>query len=61
MLPTGTMTPSRLVNLKDIWWAGNVQADIHIMNLRPLEYIDELIALHPTLVIAHAEGPWQFC
>jgi len=56
----GTLTPNSLVPLDQVWWPGGVWTDIHLMNSRPLDYIDTLLALSPQLVIVHAEGQGSF-
>jgi ribulose-phosphate 3-epimerase len=56
----GTLTPNKLVSLDQVWWPGGVWADIHLMNRRPLDYVDQLVALSPQMVIVHAEGEGSF-
>jgi ribulose-phosphate 3-epimerase len=56
----GTLTPNVLTSLDQVWWPGGVWADIHIMNRRPLDYLDVILALNPQLVIVHAEGEGSF-
>ncbi|HSH55561.1 MAG TPA: hypothetical protein VK983_01900 [Candidatus Limnocylindrales bacterium] len=56
----GTLAPSRLVDVANIWWPGGVRADLHIMTKRPLAHLQMYIALGPQLVIVHAEGEGNF-
>lgn len=44
------------VPLEKVWWPKNVVADIHLMYKRPLEYVETLVSLAPSLVIVHAEA-----
>lgn len=39
-----------------VWWPQGVVADIHLMYKRPLEHIETLVSLAPSLVIIHAEA-----
>lgn len=45
-----TITPAQA------WLPEGVSADIHLMFTRPLEYIETLVSLSPSLVIIHAES-----
>ena len=56
----GTLTPNKLLPLDQVWWPGGVWADIHLMNRRPLDYMDIILALNPQLVVVHAEGEGDF-
>jgi ribulose-phosphate 3-epimerase len=56
----GTLTSNTLLSLDQVWWPGGVWADVHLMNRRPLDYLDMLLALNPQLVIVHAEGEGSF-
>lgn len=55
-LMDGEFAPSVSPNLDQIWWPHNVQADIHLMYQRPMEYMDKLISLKPHMVIVHNEA-----
>ncbi|HUD06626.1 MAG TPA: hypothetical protein VMR34_01950 [Candidatus Saccharimonadales bacterium] len=48
--------PSRLVDIKKIWWPDHLRADLHLMCSEPENYLDEAIRLKPKLVIVHAEA-----
>lgn len=56
----GIFAPVKLVEADQIWWPGGIRADIHIMYRRPIEIMDEIIALSPQLVIVHAEAEGDF-
>lgn len=56
----GSMTPNTLVAVNDVWWPGGMRADIHVMNKRPLDHLEALVALGPQLVILHAEAEGDF-
>ncbi len=55
-LMDGEFAPSRSPDLSHIWWPHEMTADIHIMYQNPMDYIDQLIALKPRLVIIHNEA-----
>lgn len=44
------------VSLEKVWWPKGIVADIHLMYKRPLEHIETLVSLAPSLVIVHAEA-----
>lgn len=44
------------VPLEKVWWPKGVVADLHVMYQRPLEHIETLVSLAPSLVIVHAEA-----
>jgi ribulose-phosphate 3-epimerase len=55
-LMDGDFAKPKSVDLSKVWWPEEVTADIHIMYKHPMDYIDELIRLKPSLVIIHAEA-----
>lgn len=55
-LMDGDFAKPKSVDLATIWWPESVTADIHIMYKNPMNYIDELIRLKPSLAIIHAEA-----
>lgn len=56
----GNFTPNVSVGPTDIWWPGGIRADLHVMHRRPIEIIDQLIALAPQMIILHAEAEGDF-
>ncbi len=44
------------IGLAQAWWSEETVADIHLMYRHPLEYIETLVSLHPSMVIVHAEA-----
>jgi ribulose-phosphate 3-epimerase len=56
----GVLAPRKLIDLDKLWWAGNVLTDLHMMYEQPFQHTDLLIALHPNLVIVHAEALGDF-
>jgi ribulose-phosphate 3-epimerase len=56
----GELTPSRLIEIEELWWPGNAQADIHVMYRRPFEHAALLLNLRPQLIIVHAEAEGDF-
>jgi ribulose-phosphate 3-epimerase len=59
-LADGILAPRQLIDPDKVWWPGNVQADLHLMYKNPTEYLDVLLALHPQLIIIHAEADGDF-
>jgi ribulose-phosphate 3-epimerase len=59
-LSDGDFAPSHTIALSDLWWPGNLTVDLHVMYRQPLDYAEEIIALHPRLVIVHAEADGDF-
>ena len=51
----GEFAPSRTVNLNQVYWGEEKTIDLHLMIKRPSEWLHQIIALHPNLVILHAE------
>lgn len=52
----GEFTPNFLLGLNQIWWPQNWQVDVHLMAKRPSEYVQQLIAMKPSLIILHVES-----
>ncbi|HYF96728.1 MAG TPA: hypothetical protein VD947_01680 [Patescibacteria group bacterium] len=55
-LMDGDFAQPRSVDIGTIWWPESVVADVHLMYKHPMEHVDELIKLKPSLVIIHAEA-----
>ena len=55
-LMDGVFAPSQSPDLSHIWWPHEMAADIHIMYQNPMDYIDQLIALKPRMVVIHNEA-----
>jgi len=52
----GELAPSRTVNLNQVYWDENKIIDLHLMMKKPIEWLHQIIALNPNLVILHAES-----
>ena len=52
----GEFTSANTIDLTNVWWPNDWQADLHFMALRPSEYLDIILKLHPALCILHAEA-----
>lgn len=59
-LTDGDFAPEKTVPISGVWWPGGVRADLHVMYRKPFDYLDELIALGPQLIIVHAEADGDF-
>lgn len=51
----GEFAPVFLVDPSKIWWPKEWEVDVHAMVSRPIEYVDKLIAMKPSLITFHAE------
>lgn len=49
-------TPNHTLDITNVWWPNEWQADLHFMALYPSKYIDTILKLHPALCILHAEA-----
>lgn len=52
----GDFASPKSIGLAQAWWSDGTVADIHLMYRRPLEHIETLVSLHPSMVIVHAEA-----
>jgi len=59
-LMDGVFTSHKSVGLEHVWWPVGMQADLHLMYEQPLDYIEKIIGLKPSLVIVHAEAQGDF-
>jgi pentose-5-phosphate-3-epimerase len=50
-----SFAPSQTVAVNQIWWPQGWQVDIHAMVADPTQYVDQLLALRPNMIIFHAE------
>ncbi len=55
-LMDGNFAPTKSPNVDSIWWPLSMEADIHLMYQSPMDYIEELIALKPRMVVIHNEA-----
>lgn len=55
-LMDGEFAPSISPGLEEIWWPHHVQADIHLMYQKPMDYVVQLIKMNPRMVIIHNEA-----
>lgn len=52
----GVFAPNETLDITNIWWPKNWQADLHIMAAQPSAYLDTILKLSPSLCILHAEA-----
>jgi len=52
----GVFAPTQTLDITNVWWPKNWQADLHMMVAHPSDYIDTIIKLSPSLCIIHAEA-----
>lgn len=52
----GEFASPRALGLAQAWWPEAIEADLHLMYQRPLEYIETIVSLRPSLVIIHVEA-----
>ncbi len=55
-LMDGEFAPSKSPDLEQIWWPHTMQADIHLMYKKPMDYLEQIIKLNPRMVIIHNEA-----
>lgn len=52
----GKFAPTQTLDITNVWWPKNWQADLHLMATNPSESIDTILKLNPSLCILHAEA-----
>ena len=52
----GIFAPSPTLDVTNIWWPKNWEADLHLMAAHPSEHLDTILKLNPSLCILHAEA-----
>lgn len=52
----GQFAPANTLDISNIWWPKDWQPDLHFMAVKPSEYLDIILKLHPTRCILHAEA-----
>lgn len=55
-LMDGKFAPTKSPDLEHIWLPEGMVNDVHLMYEHPTPYLEQLIALKPSLVIIHAEA-----
>ena len=52
----GAFTPVQTLDVTNVWWPKNWQADLHLMVASPSQHMDTILKLNPSLCILHAEA-----
>ena len=52
----GKFAPTQTLDVTNVWWPKNWEADLHLMVTNPSEHIDTVLKLNPSLCILHAEA-----
>lgn len=52
----GIFVPTETLDITNIWWPKNWQADLHMMVANPSQHLDTILKLAPSLCIFHAEA-----
>ncbi len=52
----GTFAPTQTLDITNIWWPKNWEADLHLMSANPSAHLDTILKLSPSLCILHAEA-----
>lgn len=55
-LMDGEFTQRRSINPAQVWWPQGIEVDIHLMFKRPVEHLETMVSLAPSMVILHAEA-----
>ena len=51
----GTFTPTQMVPLANMTLPPDLKIDLHMMTAKPSQYLQNILALKPSMVIMHAE------
>ena len=52
----GIFAPAETLDVTNVWWPRNWEADLHLMAANPSESLDTILKLNPSLCILHAEA-----
>lgn len=52
----GLFAPTQTLDITNVWWPKNWEADVHLMAAKPSEQLETLLKLSPSLCIFHAEA-----
>ena len=52
----GVFAPAATLDVTNVWWPKNWDADLHLMAAKPSEHLDTILKLSPSLCILHAEA-----
>ena len=52
----GQFAPAQTLDVTNVWWPKNWEADLHMMVMKPSEHLDTILKLSPSLCIFHAEA-----
>lgn len=52
----GVFATTQTLDITNIWWPKNWEADLHLMAAKPSEQLDTILKLTPSLCILHAEA-----
>ena len=52
----GVFAPTQTLDITNVWWPKNWEADLHLMAQYPSEHLDTILKLNPSLCILHAEA-----
>lgn len=55
-LMDGEFAPTKSPELAKVWWPHQLQADVHLMYRRPMDYLQQLLDLRPQMVVIHNEA-----
>lgn len=59
-LSDGVFAPAKTIGIDQIWWPGNIRADLHVMYKQPFDHLKMFLSLGPQMVIVHAEAEGDF-
>jgi pentose-5-phosphate-3-epimerase len=52
----GVFAPTKSIDINDAWWQPGPVVDLHVMYQKPLDYLEDLVALKPHMIIIQAEA-----
>lgn len=56
----GVLAPSHTINLNQVYFNEGQTIDLHLMIQKPTEWLEMAIALHPNMIVVHAEAELDF-
>lgn len=59
-LMDGEFVATKSPPTEQLWWENDLQVDLHIMCKKPLELVEAIIRMRPSLAIMHAEAEGDF-
>lgn len=59
-LMDGEFAPTKSPDIDKIWFPENIQVDLHLMYQHPADVLNDVLELHPSMLIVHKEAHVDF-